>query len=128
MSSNDFKQVEDIYEFNGYLIKSYDGESDERYFLEVDIQYPENLYNLHNDLSILPEIIKIGKVEKLVANLHNKVEYVIQVKNLKQALNHGLTLKKVHGIIKFNQKKLFKTIQRYEDRSKKNIFKNIYLN
>ena len=110
MSSNDFKQVEDIYEFNGYLIKSYDGESDERYFLEVDIQYPENLYNFHNDLSILPEIIKIGKVEKLVANLHNKVEYVIQVKNLKQALNHGLTLKKVHGIIKFNQKKLVKTI------------------
>ena len=76
----------------------------------------------------MPEIIKIGKVEKLVANLHNKVEYVIQVKNLKQALNHGLTLKKVHGIIKFNQKKLVKTIHWYEDRSKKNISKNIFLN
>ena len=47
--------------------------------------------------------MKIEKVEKLVANLHVKTEYVIHIRNLKQALNHGLVLKKVHRVIKFNQ-------------------------
>ena len=48
--------------------------------------------------------MKTEKVEKLVANLHDKNEYVIHIKNLKQALNHGSVLKKVHRIIKFNKK------------------------
>ena len=47
--------------------------------------------------------MKIEKVEKLVANLHDKTEYVIHIRNLKQALNYGLILKKLHRIIKFNQ-------------------------
>ena len=47
--------------------------------------------------------MKIEKVEKLVANLHDKTEYVIYIGNLKQALNHGLIFKKVHTVIKFNQ-------------------------
>ena len=47
--------------------------------------------------------MKIEKVEKLVANLHDKEEYVIHIRDLKLALNHGLLeLKKVHRIIKFN--------------------------
>ena len=46
--------------------------------------------------------MKIEKVEKVVANLHDKTEYVIHI-NLKQALNHRLVLKKVHRVIKFNQ-------------------------
>ena len=45
--------------------------------------------------------MKVEKVEKLVANLHDKTEYVIHVRNLKHALNHGLFLKKVHKVIKF---------------------------
>ena len=48
--------------------------------------------------------MKIEKVEKLVANLHDKEEYVIHIRNLKPALNHGLEFKKVRRIIKFNQK------------------------
>ena len=48
--------------------------------------------------------MKIEKVAKLVANLHDKGEYVIQITNLKQALNHWLVLKKVHRSIKFNRK------------------------
>ena len=48
--------------------------------------------------------MKIEKIEKLVANLHDKKEYVIQKRNLKIALYHGLALKKVHKFIKFNQK------------------------
>ena len=47
--------------------------------------------------------MKIVKVEKLVTNLHDKTEYVIYIRNLKQALNHELVLKEVHSLIKFNQ-------------------------
>ena len=52
----------------------------------------------------LPETVKIEKVEKLITNLHDKTEYVIHKKNLKQALNRGLVFKKVELLIKFNQK------------------------
>ena len=48
--------------------------------------------------------MKIEKVKKLVANLHDKKEFLIYIRNLKQALNHRLILKKVHKVIKFNQK------------------------
>ena len=47
--------------------------------------------------------MNIEKVEKLVATLHEKVEYVIQIRNLNQALNHGLVFKKLHTIVKFKQ-------------------------
>ena len=47
--------------------------------------------------------MKIEKVEKLVVNLHDKTEYVIHIRNLKQALNHGLVSKKLQRIIKFSQ-------------------------
>ena len=47
--------------------------------------------------------MKIEKVEKLVTNLHDKNEYVIHIRNLKEKLNHGLILKKNHRVIKFNQ-------------------------
>ena len=47
--------------------------------------------------------MKIENVEKLVTNLHDKTEYIIHIKNLKQALNYGLVLKKVHRVSKFNQ-------------------------
>ena len=48
--------------------------------------------------------MKTEKVEKLEANLQDKVEYVVNIRTLKQTLNHSLTLKKVHRMIKFNQK------------------------
>ena len=48
--------------------------------------------------------MNIGKVEKLVTNLHDKNEYVIHIRNLEQALNHGLVFKKVHRVIQFSQK------------------------
>ena len=49
--------------------------------------------------------MKIKKVEKLVDNLHDKTDYAIHIRNLKQALNHGLILKKLRRIIRFKQKK-----------------------
>ena len=51
--------------------------------------------------------MKNEKIEK-ITNLHDKTEYVIHIRNLKQALNHALVLKKVYGIIKFNQKACLK--------------------
>ena len=47
--------------------------------------------------------MKIEKVKNLVTNLHEKIEYVIHIRNLKQALNYGLILKKVHKVVEFNQ-------------------------
>ena len=52
--------------------------------------------------------MKLEKVEKLVANLHEKTEYVVHIRNLKQLLNHGLIRKKVHRVINFNQKACLK--------------------
>ena len=100
---NNFEWIKDTSQFNEDFIKNYNEESDEGYFIKVGVQYLEKLHELHNDLPFLPERMKIEKVEKLVANLHDKTEYVIHIRNLKQALNHGLVLKKVHRVIKFNQ-------------------------
>ena len=62
------------------------------------------MHDLHSDLPFLPRRIKIDKCKKLVCDLHNKKKYVVLMKSLKQALNHGLKLRKVHRIIEFNQK------------------------
>ena len=101
---NDFEWTEETSEFNEDIIKIYNEESDEGYFLEVDVRYPQKIYDLHNDLPFLPERKKLEKAEKLVTNFHDKTEYVIHIRNLKQALNHGLVLKNVSRVIKFNQK------------------------
>ena len=68
-------------------MKSYNEESGEDYFVEVDVQYPEKLHELHNDLPFSPERVKIEKVEKRVTNvLHDETKYVIHIKNSKQVL------------------------------------------
>ena len=46
--------------------------------------------------------MEIEKVEKLVANLHDKTKYVIHIRNLKQTLNQELVLKQIHRVVKFN--------------------------
>ena len=100
---NHFEWIEDTFQFNEDFIRNHNEESDEGYFLEVDVQYLEKLHELHNELPFLTERVKIEKVEKLVANLHDKTEYVIHIRNFKQTLNHGLFLKNVHRVVKFNQ-------------------------
>ena len=50
------------------------------------------------------------KLDKLVVNLHDKTEYVIHIKNLKQALNDGLVLEKIQRVIRFNQEAWLKTL------------------
>ena len=100
---NNFEWIKITTKFNGDFIKNYNEESDEGYVLEINIQYLEKLHELHNGLQFLPERMKIIKVEKLLANLHDKTEYATHIRNLKQALNHGLVLESVNRVIKFNR-------------------------
>ena len=58
---------------------------------------------MHEDSPFLLERMKIGKCKKLVRNLYDKKNYVVHIRALKQALNHGLILKKVHRVIQFYQ-------------------------
>ena len=60
------------------------------------------LHEVDNDLPFLPTKMKIEKVEKLVANLHDQPEYAMHIRKLKEALNHGLVLKKVYRVFKLN--------------------------
>ena len=63
---NSFKWDENIHKFNGDFIKNYDEDSTKGYFLEVDVEYPKNLFNLQSDFQSLPERKKIKKFNKLV--------------------------------------------------------------
>ena len=100
---NGFVWTRELSQFREGFVESYNEESDKGYFLEVDVQYPGKLHELHNDLPFLPGRIKIHKFQKLIANLHDKKEYVIHIRNLRQALNHALILKKFNAASKFNQ-------------------------
>ena len=73
------------------------------YLLEVDVKYPKELHDLHNDLPLMCERLKINGVEKLVPNLFDKSRYVIHIRALNQALSHGLVLERIHRAIEFNQ-------------------------
>ena len=69
--------------------------------------------------------MEIEKLEKLVANLHDKAEYFMRIRNLKQALNHGLVLKTFHRVIKFNQNawlKLYVNMNANLKKQAKNVF------
>ena len=72
--------------------------------LEVDLEYPKKLHDLHNDYPLCPERVKCDKgVEKLIPNLRDKTKYVIHYKNLMQCLKLGMKLKKIHRGIKFTE-------------------------
>ena len=89
--ANDFIWYNDyLSDFNEEFVKNYNENSDERYFLEVDIEYPKTLWRSHKELPFLPERKKQEKVEKLVFTIEDKEKYVIHIRALKQALNNGL--------------------------------------
>ena len=112
-------------EFTTERILNHHSESDRGYFLEVDIEYPEELHDLHNDYPLLPEV-KVGEYsphmkqladmlgykdprqEKLIPNLNDKKNYIVHIDNLKFALEQGLKLKKVHRVLGFEQKAFMK--------------------
>ena len=72
--------------------------------LEVTLEYPKELHDLHNDLPLCPETMKTkNEINKLIPNLHDKEKYVIHYQTLLLALSLGLKLKKIHNGIRFEE-------------------------
>ena len=63
---NNFEWIKDTVQFNKDFIKSYNEESDEGYFLKVDVQYPKKLHELHKDLPFLSERMKLKQSKSLL--------------------------------------------------------------
>ena len=78
---NNFERIKVTSQFNEDLIKNFNEERDDGYFLKVDVQYLEKLHGLYNELPFLPKRMKIV----VVVNLHDNTEYVIHIRKLKQA-------------------------------------------
>ena len=72
-------------------------------FLEVDLDYPEDLHDLHNDYPLAPKRIRIKNVEELIPNLNSKTDYVVHYENLKLYESLGLQITKIHRGIKFKE-------------------------
>ena len=72
-------------------------------FLEVNLEYPEDLNSLRNDYPLALERIKIRNVEKLIPNLNNKTNYVVHYENLNLYESLGLKISKIHRGIKFEE-------------------------
>ena len=115
-------------EINKIDLGKYKADGEKGLILEVDLEYPQELHNLHNDYPVAPEKIKvsngmlseyckkiaekykilIGQVNKLIPTLRDKKEYVLHYRNLQLYLNLGLKIKKVHRVLEFNQSLLLK--------------------
>ena len=91
------KEIENL--FNNQIVQVWEKTP---CILEVDLIYPEELHDLHNDYPLCPERVECDKgVKKLIPNLRNKNNYVVHYKNLIQCLRLGMKLKKIHRGIKF---------------------------
>ena len=98
-----FKWVNDFYQIDEDFVKDYNKNDNKGNILDVDIDYPSKLQNLHSDLPFLPERMIINNTKKLVCNLNDKKNYIVHINVLKQALDHGLKLRKVHRVIESEQ-------------------------
>ena len=112
------------------------------YFLEVDLDYPEELNDIHNDYPLAPEKIKIevemlspysfeiknkydiktGGINKLAPNLMPKKNYWVHYRNLQYCLSQGLILKKVHRILEFKQSNWMKSYADFNTKKKKRSY------
>ena len=113
------------------------------YILEVDLEYPKELHDLHNDYPMAPEVMNVKadmlsdkqieiyeflnhkkptdeKTNKLVLNLNDKEKYVIHIRTLQFYLKQGLKLKKIHRAIKFEQKEVLKPYIEFNTEKRKN--------
>ena len=98
-----FRWMDDISKIDDDFVKVYNKNDNKGYILDVDVDYPNKLQNLHSDLTFLPERMVINNTKKLVCNLNDKKNYIVHINVLKQALDHGLKLRKVHRVIEFDQ-------------------------
>ena len=71
--------------------------------LEVDLEYPRELWELHSDYPLAPEHLELDRVDKLVPNFHRKTKYVVHHEVLKTYLKHGLKISKIHCGISFDE-------------------------
>ena len=121
-------------------VMSINEKSDIGYVLEVDLEYPKKLHELHNNCPLAPEKlavssdmlftycknitneydIKVGDVKKLIPNLSNKTKCVFYYKNLQMYLSIGMKLTKIHRVLKFKQ---FDWMKKYIDFNTKKIKK-----
>ena len=105
------------------LLDDYTDDSDKGLILEVDLEYPDELHDLHNDYPLAPEKLKVGEdmlsaycekiaekfnmssglVQKLIPTLGGKEKYVLHYRNLQLYLDLGMKLKKIHRVLEFNQ-------------------------
>ena len=122
-----FKWLKNIDKFD---IMSITDKSPIGYFLEVDLEYPDQLHELHNDFPLAPEKIavssdmlskyckknadeyeiKVGDVKKLISNLGNKTNYVVHYRNLQLYLSLRMKLTKIHRVLKSKQSDWMKNI------------------
>ena len=79
------------------------------YIIEVDLEYPKELHDLHNSYPLAPEKIKVDKVSKLIPTLYDKKNYICHIKNLQLYLDLGLKIKKIHRILEFDQRPWMKS-------------------
>ena len=114
------------------------------YILDVDLEYPKELHDLHNDYPLAPEVMNVKanmlsekqveiyklingskepkdeKTNKLILNLNDKNKYVVHIRTLQFYLKHGLKLKKVHRAKQFEQKEIFKPYIEFNTEKRKN--------
>ena len=115
-----FKWLKNV---DGFDVMSINEKSPTGYFLEVDIEYSDKLYKLHNDYALTPEKlavfsdmlskycknttdkyeIKVGDAKKLIPNLGNKSNYVVHYRNLQLFLSLEMKLTEIHGVLEFKQ-------------------------
>jgi hypothetical protein len=102
------------YEMEKFNILTVPENGDTGFILEVDLEYPENIHDLHSDLPFAPEkfIPPGGKSCKLIASLYDKYNYVLHFAHLKEMLKNGLILKNTHRILSFRQSNF---LQKYID-------------
>ena len=116
----EFKWLKNVDELD---VMSINEKSDVGYILEVDLEYPKELHELHNDYPLAPEKlavtngmlskyckeiadkydIKVGDVKKFIPNLGNKTKYVLHYRNPQLYLSLGIKLTKIHRVLKFKQ-------------------------
>ena len=95
-----------IHKFYEEFMKNYHEDSNEGYILEVDVEYPKNVLNLHGDLPFLAERKKIKKCNKLFCSINDKENYVDRISALKQSLNQVQNIKLLKKVTKINYIKI----------------------
>ena len=133
----EFRWVKNV---DGFDVMSINEKSDTGYLLEVNLDYPDELHELHNDYHLAPEKlavsndvllayckkladkfdIKVGDVKKLVPNLGNKTKYLLHYRDLELYLSLGMKLTKIHRALQFKQSDWMKSYIDFNTEKRKN--------